>query len=704
VAENIKDSRVNIALAQEVKILKTYYDLTIKYSVQDAKIIQASLDSSKQAERIFKEAQFASKDRQTVLRKELYDFLLPMYNSMHIRGGLQFQCAFTDNTSFLRMHDPDVYGDDLSKLRYSFPEVNKSQKTVQGFEQGLVTNGFGYVFPYFDRQGKHIGAVEISLDSSVIQQNLFDTNGVYSHILIKKSTFTKEVLKNKDSAHSYILSIESEDYMLSITKHIKDQDLKYKKSKIIAPIQNEINKNIALKKPFASYVVLNDTAVVVAFLPILDSRQQEVVAYLVSYTNNHNIYNAFKDYKQFQLFLVISLLFLFYFIYSNSAHKIELSKQIIVARHASKAKSEFLANMSHEIRTPLNAMLGFIELLKEENLEKAPLKYVNIIDSSSKSLLNIVEDILDSSKIESGKLAIEKIDFNIRDELTIVVLLFDAKVKEKNITITLNIDKKVPNIINTDLLRLKQIIINLIGNAIKFTVSGEHIIIIVNQKENGLLDVCIKDEGKGISSDKLSHIFEAFSQEDNSTTRKYGGTGLGLTISSQLVTLLGGTLKVNSTVGIGSEFYFSIPITLGAKQEKTLTNDAIVTFEGKKLLLVEDNIANQLFMQIIFKKLKVAFTIANDGLQAVEAFKTATYDLILMDENMPNLNGIEATKQILAIERKDNLVHTPIIALTANALKGDRERFIEAGLDEYLTKPINKKTLINTLNRFINKK
>ncbi|MBL0708483.1 MAG: response regulator [Sulfurimonas sp.] len=703
VAEQIKNERVEIALSQEIKTLRTYYDVTIKYGVLDAKIIQSSLNSSKQAMDLFTEAQTTkSKKRQDELRVELHDFLLPMYKSMHARGGLQFQCAFPDNTSFLRMHDPKVYGDDLSKLRFSFPQVNKTQKTVQGFEQGRVTNGFGYVFPYFGRKGEHLGAVEISLDSSAIQQNLFDTSDIYSHFLIKKSTFTDDVLIDKDTAHDYVPSIEHKDFMLTLTSHINKARLKKSKKNIIDPIQDDINRQVATGLPFATYSMHENTASVVAFLPIMNSQGTEAVAYLVSYTDSKIIYSAFRDYTRLRVFLLLSLLFLTYFIYNNSVHKRELGKQVIVALKASKAKSEFLANMSHEIRTPLNAMLGFIELLKDEDIKEKPLEYVKIIDSSSKSLLRIIEDILDSSKIESGKLDIDKVDFNTKDEFEIVTSLFDAKAVESGIDLSLKMDKNVPPALNTDLLRLKQIVLNLVGNSIKFTERGKKVILNVGYN-NGYLDVSVKDEGKGISKSKQKHIFEAFSQEDNSTTRQYGGTGLGLTISSQLVRLLGGELKVKSELGYGSEFYFSIPAKLGAEQRHIKDHIAKITFEGRKVLLVEDNKANQMFMKVLFKKINVDFDIASDGLESIEYFKHNVYDIILMDENMPNLNGIEATKQIRTIEREEELKHTPIVALTANALKGDRERFLASGMDEYLTKPISKNKLVKILLFFIGK-
>jgi len=373
-----------------------------------------------------------------------------------------------------------------------------------------------------------------------------------------------------------------------------------------------------------------------------------------------------------------------------------LTTQIDDATTANKAKSEFLANMSHEIRTPLNAILGFIDLLKEDTKGRKSENYVNIIDNSSKSLLKIIEDILDFSKIESGKLDIDKVDFNSKAEFEVITHLFDAKCSEKNISLILNLDKNIPQIINTDPFRIKQIISNLLSNAIKFTKEGKNIIVSIIYKNKSIF-VSVKDDGIGISKNKLKHIFEAFNQEDNSTTRNYGGTGLGLSISSELVKLLGGKLKVKSKEGIGSEFYFLIPVTIGEilQLDTNITNN--IDFKNKKLLLVEDNKANQIFMKVVLKKINLEFDIANDGIEAIDMFKSNRYDIILMDENMPNMNGIEATKQILEYEKKNNLAHIPIVALTANALKGDRQRFLEAGMDEYLAKPLDKNKLNKTL-------
>ena len=365
---------------------------------------------------------------------------------------------------------------------------------------------------------------------------------------------------------------------------------------------------------------------------------------------------------------------------------------------ANKAKSEFLANMSHEIRTPLNAIMGFIDLLKEKEDDKEKQKYLNIVSSSSKSLLDIINDILDFSKIESGKVQIENIDFDPREEFVVTKKLFQAKADEKNIQLYVNYGK-LPKSLNGDILRIKQIINNLISNAVKFTKENKNIYLDIDY-ENGSLSVNVKDEGIGINKEYQSKIFDAFSQEDCSTTRKYGGTGLGLAISYNLVKAMKGELKLKSELGVGSEFYFSIPLEIGKEIEKTVLKNTKQILKGK-ILVVEDNIANQMFMKVILKKIGLTFDIASDGIEAIEIFKNNQYDAILMDENMPNMNGIEATKQILEYEKINSLKHTPIIALTANALKGDRERFLEAGMDEYMTKPLNKNKLVEILSTII---
>ena len=370
------------------------------------------------------------------------------------------------------------------------------------------------------------------------------------------------------------------------------------------------------------------------------------------------------------------------------------------AEKANKAKGEFLANMSHEIRTPLNAMLGFVDILRDRTTEPESKKYLDTIDSSGHHLLGVINDILDFSKLGSKKLEVESIDFDVQKEFSTIYELFSARVSEKNIDLVMDTDTSLPKALVADPLRLKQVISNLLSNAIKFTSNHKKIYLTISYSDE-MLHVNVKDEGVGVAKENQQKIFEAFSQADNSTTREFGGTGLGLTISSELVRLMGGELKLKSKLGEGSEFYFSVPASIGKLEISQTTQKTYTSFKGKKVLLAEDNKANQIFMQIVLKKLDVAFDVANDGLEAVEMFGKSSYDLILMDENMPNMNGIGATKEILAIEQEREQKHTPIIALTANALKGDREKFLDAGMDEYLTKPVDRQKLQDVMHQFL---
>ena len=372
------------------------------------------------------------------------------------------------------------------------------------------------------------------------------------------------------------------------------------------------------------------------------------------------------------------------------------------AEKASRSKSDFLANMSHEIRTPLNAINGFIGLLKNKETDTEKLDYLEIISSSSESLLQIINDILDFSKIESGKLIIEELDFNPKKELSGTTELFRIKAIEKDIRLTIEGYKELPSMLYGDVLRLKQILSNLMSNAIKFTDKGGEVSCVFRY-QNERLYLTVKDNGIGIAKQKQEIIFDSFTQADNSTVRKYGGTGLGLAVSVNLTKLLSGDLHLSSKEGVGSEFFFSAPFILGQDKEgvkKVEKIEKISSLSGHTLL-VEDNEANQMFIGIILRNVGLTFDIANNGIEAIEKFKTGKYELIIMDENMPKLNGIGATKEILQIEEERGVEHTPIIALTANALVGDRQLFIDAGMDDYLTKPLEPEQLIEKIRDII---
>ncbi len=406
------------------------------------------------------------------------------------------------------------------------------------------------------------------------------------------------------------------------------------------------------------------------------------------------------------IFVLLSLLISLYL--SKNIEKVFLGyeKSLIRAKEKAqenaKAKSEFLANMSHEIRTPLNAMLGFIQILQSKNFSQEDKEHLNIIEKSGQNLLAIINDILDFSKIEAGKFNIERTTFNPQEDIRIVHELFSAYASEKNILLKINTKNLKYNIIS-DETRIKQVISNLLSNAIKFTSSGKQIELNVQYDDKTQkLFVEVVDEGIGIAKEKLDTIFQAFTQADNSTTRKYGGTGLGLSISYRLIQLLGGELKVQSELNRGSRFYFEIPAEKSSEIVKSYDKKIKSTKNLKfnhYVLLVEDNRANQIFMKVLLKKLGATQDVANDGAEAIEKFKTHKYDIIFMDENMPIMNGIEATKKIRQIEKEKELNRTIIVALTANSLEGDKERFIGSGMDMYLSKPLDVKKLIDVFKR-----
>ncbi|EQB39651.1 hypothetical protein M947_06560 [Sulfurimonas hongkongensis] len=510
------------------------------------------------------------------------------------------------------------------------------------------------------------------------------------------------------------------------------------------------------------------------------------------------------------------------------------------AQEASEAKSMFLANMSHEIRTPLNGIVGFTELLKDTGLEEEQSEFVEIIEKSSENLLQIINNILDLSKIESNKLEIEDIAFDPIVEFESAVEVYGVRASEKHIDLGCFIDPSLEQPLNGDPTKLKEVIINLLSNAIKFTSSGGFINVNIRKQESNVEGVTrvkfeVQDNGIGVTSEQKSRIFEAFSQADTSITRKYGGTGLGLTISSRFIELMGGHLDIHSEVGSGTTFFFTIdfeeaeplsvslrgkfsninalllddthktktqgkylkeylefygvnyasftkfdellalskssdydlvfvdyaytqddelpryselaqalvlltksyymkkidslhidifktiyePLNISkikatlenysnknfsaskVKEEKPKEFDPDATKFKAKALVAEDNIINQKLIKRTLEDLGLSVTLANNGLEAFSKRKDGDFDIIFMDIQMPILDGVEATAEILNYEEDFGKPHIPILALTANALKGDRERFLEAGLDEYTTKPLVRSEIVNLLTQFL---
>jgi len=440
---------------------------------------------------------------------------------------------------------------------------------------------------------------------------------------------------------------------------------------------------------------------------ISDSRQRLLTA--VAVANDENGRSALRLAIILSALALLSVAGLFWYIIntlrkqSQLIHDLNISEKKV--RESVQIKEKFIANISHEIRTPMNAILGFTSLLRKKELDEQSTEFVQLIEKSGENLLAIINDVLDLSKIEAGMMRIETAPFSIRGLLHSTESMFRGRANENNISLMSSVDKSIPDLLDGDAVRLTQILSNLISNALKFTKEGSVRIKISNEGSGGnliMIGIRIEDTGIGIEKDKVKNIFDRFHQVEDAVTRHYGGTGLGLAIVRELVLLQKGSIWVESEVERGTSFQVFIPYKIvrekiKAKQSLEFQPQLTEKLDHVKILVVDDHEINQTLIRHLFGRWKLSFDAVYNGREAIDRLRESQYELILMDIQMPEMDGYTTVSVI----RKELKLRTPIIAMTAHALTGEKEKCLRCGMNEYISKPIRESQLFELILRFL---
>lgn len=657
----------------------------------------------------------AEKDDKALYRHRLYDSLNYIYRILKYKNYSIFHFHDPEGRSLIRFHKLKKFGDDLTGFRKSVGVIIKNHKYIEGFEEGRIRNSYRFMYPLF-YNNEYVGSVELSVSIlKLLKEKEESFTGVTLFFL--KDKIYKRIV-NKETKRFYS---NSEIAGYKIYNTIQTPRSHFVSDSIIREINRKIQSKFTetglKEKPSINWVKFNGKNWLITFFPLLNISGEQV-AMIVSYEiyypidyliNGRRISLAIGAFLSF--FITLFILFV------NKERREAVYRQRVIMRAKEKAeemarlKSSFLANMSHEIRTPMNGVIGMTEILKQTKLTDDQKEFVSIIESSAGSLLNVINDILDFSKIESNKIEVESISFHIRKVVEDVGDTLLLHVNKKGINLLVYIDPEIPDVVTGDPVRLRQVILNLANNAVKFTSEGEVVISAElikddNAKDKNRVTILfkVKDTGIGISKEGQKRLFEAFSQADSTINRKYGGTGLGLTISKRLVELMGGELMLESEVGKGSEFFFKLSFDVGdttVGEYFTETED----LSRLRVLILDDNESNRIIFKKYFGYWNIHADEASDVDEAVAMVKKAienhaTYNLILADFQMPGKSGLDFGDILLKENLKKN---TKLILFSSISDMIDANTIFKHGFDSYLYKPVKyhpfRKIVFETINK-----
>ncbi|MDP3300600.1 MAG: ATP-binding protein [Sulfuricurvum sp.] len=800
------DDRIESYQSMQQRMMDNYYGLFL---------------SKPRVSEIMYEATLGDAQKETELRKELHEKMKGVFSGLKEFDTQLLFFHLPGQIAFLRVHEPQKFGDDLSKVRPSVVLAQQEQKKIVVFETGKYFSGFRSVYPLFYK-GHFSGTVEIAYPFLALKrQAILQDEGAYT-FLVKRSLLEKKA-KKSDMHKEYKNTLFGTEYLEIQESALEKEMHGFEKGELkilLSQYAKEIQK--ALKEEKLQGIKLSHKGK--DSLLILKPVKQiggEHSGYMVEITPHHTIFAA--QWGQFVLLvsiLAISLALLIWYVYRynrsvllTEQYKKAIEESMIVSRtdtkgiityvnplfvkisgyteeellgqphsivrhpdtqdtvfkamwhtlqrgrnwhgllqnskkngesyfvknlicpivdedgkileylglredvteiqssrlraqEAERIKSAFVANMSHEIRTPINGVVGFVHLLSKTQLDTTQRRYVSIVESSLEMLLHIVNDVLDFSKIEEGKIEIEWIKSYPKKELSSIFELFIPQADIKKIEYQLIMDERIEECLILDVLRIKQVLSNLISNALKFTPEEGSIrvkIAVVEDTKNvQKLEFSVIDTGIGIPKNKQAKVFEKFTQADTSTTRQYGGTGLGLSIANAIVKLMGGVIEIESEEGKGAVFSFCIDAQKCDESEDEVMYEDQLTMKplDLRVLVVDDFEINRMLIgELLNSHYGITADFGTNGKEAVEMVQKNTYDLVLMDVNMPVMDGIQATKLI----RKEYPA-LPIVALTANVMEGDREEFESHGMSDYLTKPLDYDELHRVMTRFSIKK